>query len=174
MIMSAAAAAAAFGNGNDLIVDFVDRRSSYDADKQTSESKMKVKKQVSFSRYVTSYCFQYPDKEEVSKRWHSKKDKTRFMQAMDHDIQILRCRLTTTPVEELEKEILYDCIGLEAHVSSKVMRFLKTSRRENVRSVVKMQHCLNDKQLAEYSMSRSLSSRERAQNIAHGYSVILS
>ena len=163
-------AAAAFVNGNDLIVDFVHRRPSNDTVKQTS----KMKKQVCFSPYVTRYCFQYPDKEEVSKRWLSKKDKTLVMQAMEHDVQILRYRLTKTPIEELEKEVLYDCIGLEALVSIEVMRFLKERKREHVRSVVKMQHCLNDKRFAEYSTSRSLSSKEGAQKIAHGYSVILS
>jgi hypothetical protein len=153
-----------------IIVDFVDRRPSNDAAKQTA----KMKNQVCFSRRVTRYWFQYPDKQEVSKRWISKKDKTLFEQAMGHDVQSLRCLLTTTPMEEFENDILYDCIGLEALVSRQVMRFLKERKREHVRSVVKMQHCLNDKQLAEYSMSRSLSSRERAQQIAHGYLVILS
>ena len=74
-------------------------------------------------------------------------------------------------MEEMEEDILYDCVGLESFLSSQVMRFLK--KREHVRSVVEMQDYLNDKQLAEYTMSRSSSSRERAQKMAHGYTVIL-
>ena len=76
-------------------------------------------------------------------------------------------------MEEMEEDILYDCVGLESFLSSQVMRFLKERKREHVRSVVEMQDYLNDKQLAEYTMSRSSSSRERAQKMAHGYTVIL-
>jgi hypothetical protein len=77
-------------------------------------------------------------------------------------------------MEELEKETLYWCIGLEAHVSSKVTRFLKDEKRGHTRSIVMMQDCLSDEQLAVYAMTRSFQSRDRAQKLAAGYCVILS
>jgi len=77
-------------------------------------------------------------------------------------------------MEEVEKETLYWCIGLEAHVSSKVTRFLKDEKRGHTRSIVVMQDCLSDDQLAAYAITRSFQSRERAQKLAAGNWAILS
>jgi hypothetical protein len=152
-------------NGNDLIVDFVDRMHM---DTATDS------KQVSFSEDITIHSFQYPSREEVSRRWDSKRDKSLYAQDMARDIRSIRFLLSITPMEELEKETLYGCIGLEAHVSSKVTRFLKETKQGHSRSIVAMQDCLSDEQLAAYAMTRSLQSRERAQTLAAGYWAILS
>ena len=75
---------------------------------------------------------------------------------------------------KLEKETLYACIGLEAHVSDRVARFLTETKRGHARSIVQMQDCLSDEQLAAYAATRSSQSRERAQKLAAGYLVMLS
>ena len=77
-------------------------------------------------------------------------------------------------MEEVEKETLYWCIGLVAHVSRKVTRFLKDEKRGHTRSIVVMQDCLSDEQLAAYAEARSSESSERAQQLAASYSSILS
>jgi len=110
----------------------------------------------------------------VRRRWYSKRDKSIFKQEMKRDIQSIRYQLSITPMEALEKEILYGCIGLEAHVSSKVARFLEEKKRGYARSIVEMQDCLSDEQLAAYAEARSSESSERAQKLAAGYSSILS
>jgi hypothetical protein len=160
--------------GNKLIVEFSERRrsSSYAGSEKTSPTTMI--KQVRFSEDISILSFQYPSKEEVSKRWHSKRDKAFFAQELVRDIRSIRYLLSITPMEMLEKETLYGCIGLEALVSGKVTNFVKEQKREHSRSVVGMQYRLSDDQLAEYAENRSLQSRERAQKLAAGYSAILS
>jgi hypothetical protein len=162
LIMSDAAAS---GNGNNLI-DFGNRRRSSPSQHQ--------RKQVRFSEDITIHRFQYPSSEEVYKRWHSKRDKSLFTKEHERDTRSIRYLLSITPTEEVEKETLYWCIGLEAHVSSKVTRFLKDEKRGNIRSIVMMQDCLSDDQLAAYAMTRTFRSRERAQKLAAGYWAILS
>ena len=153
-------------NGSDLIVSFSNRSRSSASDNDS--------KQVSFSQDIAIVCFQYPSREEVSKRWHSKRDKALFTQEMNRDIRSIRYLLSTSPMEEVEKETLYGCIGLEAHVSSKVTRFLKDMKQGHFRSIVEMQDCLSDEQLAAYAMIGSSQSREKAQELAAGYWAILS
>jgi hypothetical protein len=161
--------AAASGNGNILIliVDFGNRR-------RPSALEDTDSKQVSFSEDITIHRFQYPSSEEVYKRWHSKRDKSLFTQEMKRDIRSIQYLLSISPMEEVEKETLYWCIGLEAHVSSKVTRFLKDEKRGHTRSIVVMQDCLSDDQLAAYATTRSFQLRERAQKLAAGYWEILS
>ena len=149
-------------DGNDLIVDFGHRRSPANADKQ-----------VSFSDDIIVHCFHYPSRDEVSKRWNSKTDKHFFDQEMARDVLRIRCLLSITPMENLEKEALYVCVGLESLVSSEVMRFLKKQKRDHARSIVEMQYCLSGEQLAAHAASQSLQSRERAQKLAAGYLKIL-
>ena len=149
-------------HGNDLIVNFGHRRSPTNADKQ-----------VSFSEDIIVHCFQYPSREEVSVRWNSKRDKYFFNQELARDVRSLRCLLSITPMEDIEKEALYGCVGLEALVSSKVARFLNEKKQYHARSIVEMQYCLSEEQLAAYAVSHSSQSRERAQKLAAGYSKIL-
>jgi hypothetical protein len=153
-------------NGNDLIVGFSDRRRPTASDNDS--------KQVSFSQGIAIVSFQYPSRKEASKRWYSKRDKCLFKQEMQRDIQSIRYQLSITPMEALEEEILYGCIGLEAYVSIKVTRFFKEKQREHARSIVEMQDCVCDEQLAAYAVARSSESIERAQQLAAGYSSILS
>eukprot|EP00985_Skeletonema_marinoi_P020026 scaffold11708_cov75-Skeletonema_marinoi.AAC.1 len=70
-------------NGNELIVGFSDQRRASDTvgdDEETAATTMN--KQVSFSEDVRIQCFQYPSREEVSKRWHNERDKYLFTQEM--------------------------------------------------------------------------------------------
>ena len=76
-------------------------------------------------------------------------------------------------MEEVKKEALYDCVGLEALMSSKVARFLKEKKQCYARSIVEMQDCLSEEELTAYAASHSSQSRERAQKLAAGYSEIL-
>ena len=176
--------ATAVADGNELIVDFVDRKtwrrrqllssSSDDDASYQDEKKEEIQtKHVRFSPDITVCCFPYPDRQEASRRWHSKEDKTLFTIAMEHDVLRLRYLLSSKPMTEIENETLYDCIGLEALLSGKVLKFVKKKKREHSRSVVMMQYCMNQEQLADYSMSRSLQSLERARQLADGYSVVL-
>ena len=164
----------------DLIVDFPYRR------RQTSvsvlgtggEMEMAAAKttrttKVRFSDDTAIHRFQYPSREEISKRWHCKGDKLIFTQEMTRDVRHIRYLLSTTPMEAVDKEILYVCVGLEALLTSKVTRFLKEKKRVHTRSIVEMQHFLSDEQLAAYAMSHSSQSRERAQKLAYGYLEIL-
>jgi hypothetical protein len=160
-------AEAVANNGNDLIVGFSVRRRQTESDDTDS-------KQVSFSQDITENCFQYPSRKEVSKRRYSKRDKSIFKQEMKRDIQSIRYQLSITPMEAVEKEILYGCIGLEAYVTSKVTRFLEEKKQGYARSIVEMQDCLSDEQLAAYAEARSSESSERAQQLAASYSSILS
>ncbi len=161
-------------NSCDLIVDFPDQRllSGTGRDmKATTTTTKKLK--VSFCEDTVTHYFQYPSSEEVSKRWHCKGDKYIFKQEMARDVRSIRCLLSTTPMEAVENEALYGCVGLEAHLSSKVTRFLKDKKRGHARSIVEMQHFLNEEQLAACAMSHSSQSRERAQKLASGYLEIL-
>jgi len=164
-------------NGDDLIVDFSDQRRTSDTvgdDEETATTTTTMNKQVSFSEDIRIQCFQYPSREEVSKRWHNERDKYLFTQEMRRDVCSIRYLLSTTPMESLEKEVLYGCVGLEALVSGKVTRFVKDKRRGHSRSIVEMQHHLGEEQLSAYAIRRSSESRERAQKLAAGYSEILS
>jgi len=169
-------------NGSDLIVDFGHWRPLSSTGgggevtaRNTMVMAMTMDRQVSFSEDVIVHCFQYPsrDDDEVSKRWNSKRDKHFFEQEMARDVRSIRCLLSITPMNDLEKEALYDCVGLEALMSSKVARFSKEKKRCYVRSIVEMQYCLSEEELAAYAESHSSQSRERAQKLASGYSEIL-
>ena len=160
--------------GDDLIVGFGNRsRPSQDTGNENVAT-IKTSKQVRFSEDVAVHCFQYPSREEVARRWNSEQDKDVLTQEMIRDVRSIRHVLATTPMEELEKETLYGCVGLEALVSSRVMNFLKKRKREHSRSVVDMQAYLGGERLAAYAANRSFESRERAQKLAAGYSEILS
>ncbi len=167
-------------NGSDLIVDFGYRRSPSRTGggggvtaTKTMVMAMTMERQVNFSEDVIVHCFLYPSRDEVSKRWHSKRDKYLFEQEMARDVRSIRCLLSITPMEVVKKEALYDCVGLEALMSSKVARFLKEKKQCYARSIVEMQYCLSEEQLAAYAESHSSQSRERAQKLAAGYSEIL-
>ena len=169
------------GHGNDLIVDFGERRrlsQSSDNDCEDTESAAAATttadKHVTFSEDVDIRSFQYPSEEELSQRWHSTEDKFLFKLELARDVRGIRHYLSTTPIEALEKEILYWCLGLEALVSSQVTRHVKEQRELHVRSIEEVQYRLDEDQLAVYAMRRSLQSRERAQNIAAGNWDILS
>mmetsp|Transcript_14286 Transcript_14286/g.20285 ORF Transcript_14286/g.20285 Transcript_14286/m.20285 type:complete len:178 (-) Transcript_14286:135-668(-) len=169
-------------NGSDLIVDFCHRPRRRSSDRYCTQrhgngevdaSKAIMKRQVSFSEDVAIHNFQYPSRDEVSKRWHSKRDRHLFTQELRRDVQCIRFLLSTTPMEALEKEALYMCIGLEALLSAKVTRALKERKRGYVHSIVEMQDSLSEEQLAAYAASHSSQSRERAQKLAAGYLEIL-
>jgi len=175
------------GNEKDLIVDFGhrNRRRTSESESDTGTGAadgevtamktmvMAMERQVSFSEDVIVHYFLYPSRDEVSKRWNSKRDKYFFEQEMARDVRSIRCLLSITPMEDLEKEALYDCVGLEALMSSKVARFLKEKKQCYARSIVEMQDCLSEEELAAYAASHSSQSRERAQKLAAGYSEIL-
>ena len=165
-------------NDNDLIVDFGHRHprriSASGADTGTGgEVSATNTRRVSFSEDVTLHCFQYPSKEEVSKRWHSKSVRNMFKQELARDVRSIRCLLSIAPMEDFEQEALYDCVGLEALMSSRVTRFVKDQKQEHSRSIVEMQDYLSEEQLAAYAESHSSQSRERAQKLAAGYLEIL-
>ena len=182
------------GECDDLIVGFGEkRRLSSNNDYEVMEMEMEsapplpettaaaaatatrtADKHVTFSEDIHTRSFQYPSKEELSQRWHSKEDKFLFKQELARDVRIIRHILSTVPMEALEKEILYWCLGLEALVSSQVTRHVREQREWHARSVEEMQYRLDADQLAVYAMKRSLQSRERAQNIAAGNWQILS
>ena len=157
-------------DGSDLIVDFGDRRRLSETDGEVPATT----RQVSFIKDVVVHYFQYPSTDEVTKRWNSKKDKHTFQQQLIHDVQSIRLLLSTTPMDALEKEVLYECVGLEALISIQVMRFVKEKRRRHTRSIVEMQDCLSEDHLSAYAESQSSESRERAQKIAAGNLKILS
>ena len=159
-------------SGEELIVGFGNRRRSSEAE-IIDVAPMKKEKMIRFSDEVAVVCFPYPSMEEVSKRWHSKTDKTAREFEMTRDVQSIRRVLSATPLDELEEEILYACIGLEALVTKRVMKFVKEKRRWHSRAIVEMQAYLMGDELAEYAENSSLESRERAQKLAAGYSKML-
>ena len=159
-------------SGEELIVGFGNRRRSSEAE-IIDVAPMKPEKQIRFSDEVAVVCFPYPSMEEVSRRWHSKTDKTAREFEMARDVQGIRRVLSTTPLDELEEEILYACIGLEALVTKRVMKFVKEKRRWHSRAIVEMQAYLMGDELAEYAENSSLESRERAQKLAAGYAKML-
>ncbi len=169
-------------NSCDLIVDFVDRRRlrsgisgqmEMEMAATAMSTTMKRQVKVRFSEDTDIHYFPYPSREEISKRWHCRRDKYLFTQEMARDVRRIRYLLSTTPMEAVDKEALYVCVGLEAHLSSKVTRFLTEKKRGYTRSIVEMQHYLGEEQLAAYAMSHSSQSRERAQKLASGYFEIL-
>ena len=169
-------AAVRVNKGSDLIVDFCHRRRPSNTDTRSEGEATPTKTmqgQVSFSQDIVVHYFQYPSSDEVSKRWHSKRDKYFFAQEITRDVRCIRFLLSTTSMEALEKDALYDCVGLEALLSGKVKRFVKKRKRRYVNSIVEMQDCLSEEQLAAYASSHSTQSRERAQKLAAGYLEIL-
>jgi hypothetical protein len=168
--------AAHAAHSNDLIVNFVERDRLADSYSSSNgeETRMDVKKQVRFGEDITTYHFQYPDEYEISRRWISTDEKSLFSQEVARDVRILRCLLSSTPMENVDEETLYECLGLECHLSNEVMQLIKERRKRHPRLIVQMQHKLDQDQLAAYSISRSLESRERAQKLASGYFTILS
>ena len=153
-------------DGSDLIVEFNEQR-------QPSETCGKVpatmKRQVLFFEDVVVHCFQYPSRDEVSKRWYSKNDKSIFRKELKDDIQSIRLLLSFTPLEAVEKEVLYECIGLEPHLTKQVSRLLKEKRRRHIHSIVEMQDYLSEENLSAYAIRHSSEMRERAQKLASGY-----
>ena len=143
-------------------------------DEGWSSTPMKTYKQVRFSDDIRIRSFPYPSKEELFQRWDSKKDKVLFKQELARDVQCIRHLLSSTPMEALNKEVLYWCLGLEALVSVQVTRLVRDMKVGHSRSIVQMQHHLSDEQLASYARRRSLQSRERAQELAAGNWQILS
>lgn len=119
-------------DGSDLIVDFYEQR-------QPSETCGKVpatmKRQVRFFEDVVVHCFQYPSRDEVSTRWYSKKDKSIFRRELKADIQSIRLLLSYTPMEAMKKEVLYEYVGLEPHLTKQVTRLLKEKRQRHIRSM---------------------------------------
>ena len=162
--------------GGDLIVGFGNRRRPIEEIGNENVAAMEMlEKQVRFSdEEVAVVCFQYPSSEEVSTRWYSKKDKYAFEQEMVREVQSIRRGLSTTPLEEVPGWILYACVGLEALITKRVMRFVKEKRHWHSRSIVEMQAYLREDQLAEYAENSSFESRERAQKLAAGYAKMLS
>ena len=171
-------------DGNELIVDFVDRSrllplsaTSYSyAASDNKDRDMEVKhspftttdKQVRFSEDNCFHSIRHQSKEELFQRWHSKEDKFLFKKELARDVQSIRHLLSSTPMEELEKEVLYWCLGLEVLVSIQVTRLVREMKVEHSRSIVQIQDYLSDEQLAAYAMRSSLQSRERAHNLAAG------
>ncbi len=158
--------------GNDLIVDFGNRCRLKELEAQAMTE---TKKQVRFSEGADIHCFQYPAKEEISKRWISKKEKEFLTLTMIRDVGSIRHVLSTIPMEDLDKETLYGCVGLEALITTKVMNFLKAKKRLHARSIVEMQDQdhFGCEDLAAYAMKSSFESRERAHQLAAGYAEIL-
>lgn len=158
-------------DGSDLIVDFNERR-------QPSETCGKLpasmKRQVRFFDDMVVHCCQYPSRDEVSARWYSKKDKSIFRKELKDDIQSIRLLLSFTPLEAVEKEVLYECVGLEPHLTKQVTRFVKEKRRRHIHSIVEMQDYLSEENLSAYAIRHSSEMRERAQKVASGYLKILS
>ncbi len=164
------------GNDNDLLVDFGHRhprRTSNTTGDGGGEESATNTRRVSFSEDITVRYFQYPSRDEVSTRWHSQRDRNVFQQELARDVRSLRLLLSVTPMEDLEKEALYDCIGLEALVSSNVARVVREMRQGHARSIVEMQDYLSEEELAACAMSLSSQSRERAQRLADCYSEVL-
>ena len=92
---------------------------------------------------------------------------------MTRDVGSIRHILSTIPIEEVDKETLYGCVGLEALITTRVMKFLKAKKRLHARSIVEMQDDFGCEDLAVYAMKSSLQSRERAHKLAAGYAEIL-
>ncbi len=157
---------------NDLIVDFVPRRRPTMTSCSTAETNSQEGKQVCFSETKTTLV-KYPSRKERSRRWDSKKERDVFEYEMMCDVQEVQRLLSTTPLEAVEKEDLYKCIGLENLLSTRLVYYIKDKKREHVRSIVKKQHMLSDEQLSACAMQSSSQSRERAQQLAAGYWVIL-
>ena len=161
--------------GGDLIVGFGNRRRPLEETGKENVSAMEVlEKQVRFSDEVAVVRFQYPSREEVSTRWYSQEDKYAFEQEIVREVQSIRRGLSTTPLEEVPGEILYACVGLEALITKRVMRFIKEKRHWHSRLIVEMQAYLRGDQLAEYAENSSFETRERAQKLAAGYAKMLS
>ena len=106
--------------------------------------------------------------------WYSKNDKSIFRKELKDDIQSIRLLLSFTPMEAVEKEVLYECVGLEPHLTKQVTRFVKEKRRRHIRSIVEMQDYLSEENLSAYAIRHSSEMRERAQKLASGYLKILS
>jgi hypothetical protein len=115
----------------------------------------------------------YPSRKERSRRWNSKEERYLLEYELMCDVQEVQHLLSTTPMEAVEKEELYKCIGLENLLSRELMHYARDKKREHTRSIVKMQHMLSDGQLSACAMQSSSQSRERAQKLAAGYWVIL-
>ena len=76
-------------------------------------------------------------------------------------------------MEAVEKEVLYECVGLEPGITKQVTRLLKEKRRRHICSIVEMQYYLSEEDL--YAIRHSSEMRERAQKLAaSGYLKILS
>ena len=88
-------------NGSDLTVDFGYRRSPSSTGgggevtaRNTMVMAMTMERQVNFSEDVIVHCFLYPSRDEVSKRWHSRRDKYFFEQEIARDVRSIRCLLS--------------------------------------------------------------------------------
>ena len=106
--------------------------------------------------------------------WYSKNDKSIFRKELKDDIQSIRLLLSFTPMEAVEKEVLYECVGLEPHLTKQVTRFVKEKRRRHIHSIVEMQDYLSEENLSAYAIRHSSEMGERAQKLATGYLKILS
>jgi hypothetical protein len=160
---------------SDLIVDFVHNRlPTMTMTSPTKTQTTKKKKQVCFAETKTTHTLKYRTSQQNAKTWYSEKDKVLFKSVLHRDVRSFQHLLATTPMEELSQEALYECIGLEGLLSIELMYYVKSKRRDHVRSIIKRQEMLSDEQLALSSVRSSFASRERAQQLAAGYFAILS
>jgi hypothetical protein len=86
-------------------------------------------------------------------------DINQFIQAAIGDA----LRLRTTPVIEMEEDVLYECVGLENLLSRNVARWVATNKRRHANLILQGQWYYNKEELAKLGRMSSSWARDRAQ-----------
>jgi len=129
-----------------------------------------IRRSVSFS--PTSEMYMIPQDSNKSTMFYSREEIDTFKRNLQHDIHQMRRRFASQ--DEISREVLYDCMGLENFASQDVLQRIVTKRRAHVNAVLQVQEqqrgtnsSINS--IAMVSMIYSQWARQRAEKIALSY-----
>ena len=101
----------------------------------------------------------YIPKEKKKVTSYTHEDINQFTQAIIGDA----LRLRTTPVIDMEEDILYECVGLENLLSRSVARQVATNKRRHASLILQAQGYYSKEALAQLGRMSSSWARDRAQ-----------
>mmetsp|Transcript_31115 Transcript_31115/g.53176 ORF Transcript_31115/g.53176 Transcript_31115/m.53176 type:complete len:180 (+) Transcript_31115:131-670(+) len=130
---------------------------------------------VSFAETSNVVLIEYPSQEELRRRWYSMQERAFLKREVLRDACKMSRKLTTTPMEDISLEDLFQCIGLEGLLTPELMLAVRKGKRYHSRSILLAQHlqCQRNitdaEELSLISQQNSESTRTRSQEIAARY-----
>ena len=127
-----------------------------------------TRRAVSFS--PTSEMYIVPQESSSKSMFFSREEIDTFKRNLQHDIHQMRRHFASG--EEISREVLCDCMGLESFASQDVLQRIRMKRRAHVNAVLQEQQRGTNSSInsiAMVSMIYSRWARQRAEKIALSY-----